>query len=492
MPPSAAGATMMPMRSVHPHEVPVLVVGAGPAGLAAAIELARHDIPTLLVERRTRLSSHPRATVLSLRSMEIVRAWGLEEDVRDRSVDVDWRMLEAETLADAAAGTPLVVGYPTPEESRMVSPTTPACVAQDDVEPLLLEHLRAAPRARVELGTEVTGVFAGPDGARAHLRDVRTGALRAVHARYVVAADGARSAVRRALGIPMIGPEDLMVGFTTLFHAPLWDVVGEHRHLIYSVTRAAPGAFIPAGPSDRWLFGLAGDAPDDRQAAKLIRLGAGVPDLPVRVERSRNFSAAAQIAERWRSGCVFLTGDAAHRVTPRGGTGLNLAMHDGYDLGWKLGWVLRGWAAPDLLDSYERERRPVAAYTAARSADPGGSRRPAESEVRADLGGRIAHVWAGERSTVDLLGPGLTLFAGHDEPAWESAVASLATSVPVEVRLLDPVAARAVGAPGGSALLARSDGTPIAILPAGADRVPSLRESVQLITRRVEAAAVAA
>ena len=140
---------MRPCPPTNAHDVPVLVVGAGPAGLAAAIELARHDIPSLLVERRTALSSHPRATVLSLRSMELVRAWGLEAAVRARSVDVDWRMLESETLADAAAGTALPVGYPSPEQSRMVSPTAPACVAQDDLEPLLLEHLRAAPQARV-------------------------------------------------------------------------------------------------------------------------------------------------------------------------------------------------------------------------------------------------------------------------------------------------------------------------------------------------------
>lgn len=396
------------MRSANARDVPVLVVGAGPAGLAVAVELARHDISSLLIERRTRLSSHPRSTTLSLRSMEIVRAWGLEAEVRARSVDVDWRMLESETLADAAAGTVLPVGYPSPEQSRMLSPTAPACVAQDDLEPLLLEHLRAAARARVELGTELTGVFAGPDGARAQLRDVRTGALSTVHARYVVAADGARSTLRRALGIAVIGPDELMEGFTTLFHAPLWDVVGERRNVIYSVTHAAaPGAFVPAGPSDRWLFGMRGaDASDAHRAAKLIRLGAGVPDLPVRVERSRRFSSTAQLAERWRSACVFLAGDAAHRVTPRGGTGLNLALHDGYDLGWRLGWVLRGWAAPALLDSYEAERRPVAEYTAARSADPRGSIRSAEHEVRADLGGRIAHAWAGKGSTLDLLEPG--------------------------------------------------------------------------------------
>src|SRR4051794_8078933 len=101
-------------------DAPVLVVGAGPAGLAAAIELARHGVAVQLVERRTRLSSHPRATVLSLRSMEIMRAWGLEADVQARSVaDVNWRMLRTETLADAAAGTALEVGYPSAEQSRM-------------------------------------------------------------------------------------------------------------------------------------------------------------------------------------------------------------------------------------------------------------------------------------------------------------------------------------------------------------------------------------
>ena len=113
--------------------------------------------------------------------------------------------------------------------------------------------------------------------------------------------------------------------------------------------------------------------------------------------------------ERFRDGRVFLIGDAAHRVTPRGATGMNTAIRDGYDLGWKLAWVLRGWAGPALLDTYEAERRPVAEHNAA-------ARRTqrihpdVDEELRADLGGRIAHIWlhaepdAGRRSTCSATG----------------------------------------------------------------------------------------
>src|SRR4051794_16756493 len=206
-----------------PHDIPVLISGAGPAGLAAALELARHDVPLLLVERRPELSSHPRATVLSLRSMELVRSWGLEDAVRQRAADVAWTMRLCETLSEAAAGEAVEVGYPSPEQSRLLSPTAPACVAQDEVEPLLLDRLRSLPNVQVALGTELTGIFAGAGGARVQLLDLRSGDRRTVQARYVIAADGARSTLRRAAGIELVGEDDLMVGSTTLFHAPLWE-----------------------------------------------------------------------------------------------------------------------------------------------------------------------------------------------------------------------------------------------------------------------------
>jgi putative polyketide hydroxylase len=179
------------------------------------------------------------------------------------------------------------------------------------------------------------------------------------------------------------------------------------------------------------------------------------------------------VADRFGHERAFLVGDAAHRVTPRGGTGMNTAINDGFDLGWKLAWVLREWAGADLLDTYERERRPVAEHNAARSADPNGTVRGAEEELRVDLGGRLPHLWvstpAGRVSTVDLLGPGFTVFTGPDGAARRSAATALDARVPLTVRELDGMTARALGVRGGGALVVRPDGAPTAWVPDGVE-----------------------
>src|SRR5262245_40758674 len=108
-------------------EIPVLIVGAGPAGLTAAVTLARHGIESLVVERRPDLSSLPRAPAVIGGTMGLVRSWGLEEAVREGGVGAEWRMWECETLSRASGGTALPGGFPSPEQSAVVSPARAAC-----------------------------------------------------------------------------------------------------------------------------------------------------------------------------------------------------------------------------------------------------------------------------------------------------------------------------------------------------------------------------
>lgn len=193
-----------------------------------------------------------------------------------------------------------------------------------------------------------------------------------------------------------------------------------------------------------------------------IRTAAGVPELEPRIEHIGRFQYVAELAARFRVESAFLAGDAAHRLAPRGGTGMNTAIRDGHDIGWKLACVLKGWAGDELLDSYEGERRPVAEHNMRRSSDPNGSVREVADELEVDLGGRIPHAWVGsgpERiSTLDLLSPGLTLFTTADAPRAEPA--GERGGAPVTVRELPPVAAGALGIGPGESLLVRPDGAP--------------------------------
>jgi putative polyketide hydroxylase len=444
----------------------VLIVGAGPAGLVAGVALGRCGVDVLVVDKREVGSTLSRALVISTRSMEIIRSWGLEAQVRAGAADVESRAWVTRSLS-AAEGTEMPLGYPSAVEAAEVSPTCPAWAPQDHLEPLLADLLRSAPSADLQMGAELERLEQDDDGVHAWLRRA-SGGVERVDARYVIGADGAHSATRAQIGIAMDGPDDLAEFHRVEFTASLAEIVGERRYGLYVITHPdAGGVLAPRGRGDRWGFSREWtpgqprlvDATEDH-LVELIATATGVDGLRPQIERLSAFSFAAQLAQRYRERRVFLVGDAAHRMTPRGGTGMNTAIHDAYDLGWRLAWVLRGWADTALLDSYEEVRRPVGAHNVQRAGQPDGARRDAEDGLEWDLNGRVPHRWVttqqGAVSTLDLVTDGLTLFAGPHQPRWRHTD-ELKTRAPITAHVFDPVDAEALEIPLLGAMLVGPD-----------------------------------
>jgi 2-polyprenyl-6-methoxyphenol hydroxylase-like FAD-dependent oxidoreductase len=470
----------------------VLVVGAGPAGLATAIAAARHGAHVLVVERHRSTSIHPRASGLSTRTMEIFRTWGIGHAVRAASSAVVPRALFGTTLADPdLAENPL--GFPQPREALAVSPACPACCPQDVLEPILLDAARRA-GVDVRFSTELTELAVDAEGGWARIVDHATGGTSTVRSRFVVGADGPRSRVRSALGIGTTFLGGLGRHVQLLFRADLSGVLGGVRHGLYSLDHPdAAGLIIAFGTEsglDRW--GYARPCPtdedipaDDGAWTALLRVATGTPDLQPDLLGTAVFDLDAELAGASRAGAAFLVGDAAHRMTPVGAVGLNTAVHDGHDLGWKLAWAAQGYAGEPLLASYVDERRPVGERNARRSTRPGrpdpsdglvgdlGTRHAsavldgavaglvAPEALSAAPGERAPHVWVtvgGRRcSTLDLWDGRLTLVTR--DAGWRRAAEQVAG--PVAAPDLDDPAgrlARAYRLERGGAVLVRPDG----------------------------------
>jgi putative polyketide hydroxylase len=452
--------------------VDVVVVGAGPAGLVAGIVLGGFGIDVVVLEKRSQGSTLSRATVISTRSMEILRSWGLEADVRAGAADVVPRAWVTPSVL-SGEGVEMPLGYPTAEEAAAVSPTSPAWAPQDHLEPLLRAYLSDRRSARLWFGVPVEDVQQDDEGVLVSVHHPVSGRV-AMRARYLIGADGAHSTTRTTMQVPMEGPDDLAEFHRIEFQAPLAPLLGDRRFGLYVITNPdAAGVLVSRGRGDRWGFAREwrpGEArmvdADKDELVELLTRAIGAHTSLVLEHRSV-FSFAAQIAQKYREGRVFLVGDAAHRMTPRGGTGMNTAIQDAYDLGWRLAWVLRGWATPEVLDSYEHVRRPIALHQVQRAGQPDGARRDAEDALPWDLNGRVAHRWIeteqGLVSTLDLMTEGLTLLAGPDEPRWTNI--EMKTRVPHHTHMLNGSDALALDITSTGARLFGPDAREIAAWP---------------------------
>ena len=300
-------------------------------------------------------------------------------------------------------------------------------------------------------GTELLSFDETSDGITAHIDDLVNGQRRAVRCRYMIAADGSKSLVRERLRVRMLGPGVLNHNISIHFSAHL------ERHM-------------PLGPNFLHFV------------------------------QNKDVTGMFVATERWRVGSVFLAGDAAHRMTPAGGLGMNTAIQDVHNLCWKLAAVLQGWAGADVLDTYEAERRPVAQQNVQRSValitGAGGAgdrsaldfdlgstyestavfagREPARATGEyipvARPGSRAPHVWlsAGRDrvSTLDVFGPRFTLLAGPGDEVWRMAAIEIAAELGVKLQYRTAACSgtdrakweAAYGVAEGGAVLIRPDG----------------------------------
>jgi putative polyketide hydroxylase len=355
------------------RHVPVLIVGAGFAGLTAAVLLALRGVPCLVVERRASINRHPRAHGVSLRSMELLRVVpGLEADLckASRAAPHDSMVMIAESLAG-----PVIKTLTTPGGSngRAFSPATVCSAGQDRVEPILLSHARAL-GAEIHFSAELEEFTQDADGVEASLRDLRSGDRMVCRADYLIAADGAHSQIRDSLGVEMQGRGTLSHAVSILFKADLKAVLPTQAFLLcYLQNREFTGAFVTTDDPDVAQLNIEYDpvrenvaSYDQSRCSEIVRAALGAPELGVQVLEILPWKMSSLLTPHMAQGRVFLAGDAAHIMPPVGGLAGQAAIQDGADLAWKLAMIIHGQAGRALLDTYDAERRPVARLTTAR------------------------------------------------------------------------------------------------------------------------------
>ena len=481
-------------------EVPVLIVGGGPCGLAASLTLSRLGVEHLLVERHAEPLHHPKAVGVMQRTAELLRGWGAEDELRARGVPPEFfgQMVWATTLAGEELGR-----TPTPDPDASVanppSPTSSLRCPQHITEQVLRARAAAHDTAEIRYEYDVGEVSQDESGVTATLSERAGGRESIVRAGWLIAADGNNGEVRRGLGIGRSGQGDMGHFVNVFFRAPLGPLVAERPAWSYSIlTPELVGAFITLDGADEWILhrNLAeGERVEDfppERCVELVRQAAGLPDLEVDVLSVGSWIMGAELSDRFRAGRIVLTGDAAHRTTPDGGVGMNTGIASAHNVAWKVGAVAAGWGGEALLDSYEPERRAVAqrnvdysagrgegmirmaeavragdldtvrAAIAARGAlgtrqgmdlgytyesaaiVPDGSEPPAVEDPMRDYvqnarpGARAPHMWLDDgRSTLDLFGEGMVLISGAAGESWIRAARDFAGRIPVTAHALD-------------------------------------------------------
>ena len=467
-------------------DIPVLISGGGPVGLAASLLLSQHGVRSLLVERHPATALTPKARGINARTMEVFRQCGIDAAVRQAGLAEGGTGLIVWT--ETLAGKEIERRVPGRATARNMAatPVKNCLCAQDDLEPVIRRFAESAGPGTLRFNTELTSFSQKPGGVTGVLTDRITGEETPFTARYLIAAEGAQSRVRRALGVKMIGEEKVYDSVNILFEADLTQWVTHRPAALYFVEQEDLRAtFLTINGRDRWGFLIHGPRqygwePQDftpELCGELIRKAVGMP-IAVKVLGVSPWEASAIVSDRYRVGEVFLAGDAAHEMPPTGGFGLNTGVQDVHNLVWKIAAVLRGNADALLLDSYHDERQPLgqiitrnslanalsmgrtarqsnvlprreflneqglifgACYQSTAVVPDGTAPAAVEDPVTeyvpsARPGNRAPHVWLRrgneQISTIDLFGPRFVLLAGSRGDAWLRAAQAIEQSWP--------------------------------------------------------------
>src|ERR1700741_573495 len=349
--------------------VPVLIAGGGPVGMTLANVLADFGIRSMLVEKNSTTTRHPKMDITNSRSMELFRKFHLSEGLRsvavpeDHPFDVSW--------ITSLAGYELHrFRYMAPSEFRKqirimnhgTQPLEPPMrVSQVEIEPVLKKAIDARPEVDARFGVAFESFEEKDDRVVALLREQGTGAQEQVSCQYLIGCDGGSSRVRAGLDIQLEGQarvgELYMIHFRSTERDLLqrWGVAWHYQSPL--------GTMIAQNDDDIWTVHvpvLPGQDATKLDPRALVEAYAG-RTFPFEIMVANAWTPHLLVAESYGKRRVLLAGDSAHQFIPTGGYGMNSGVGDAVDLGWNLAATLQGFGGPDLLASYEVERRPVAA-----------------------------------------------------------------------------------------------------------------------------------
>ena len=348
-------------------ETPVLIVGAGPVGLALASDLGSRGVSCVVVEQGDGTIFHPRANTINSRTMEFCRRWGIADKVRNSGTPPDFP-LDIFYVTGLQGHVVAHIGRPTYGGDKPL-PTTPERSQRCNqvfFDPILRDLARSFRGVDLRYNHRLDAISETPTGVEATVSDLAGGATLAIACRYLVSCCGGHSPVPRALGVRWEGMPAISRHLNVFLRIhKLWErsKIDKAAFYFFLDKQGDNPSLIEIDGDTLWRLGL--NLRDAKVDPASIDIDAAVkryigPDVPYEVISSLPWTCRSIVADCWRKGPVFLAGDAVHQHSPSGGFGMNTGLGDAFDLSWKLAATLQGWAGPGLLDSYERERKPVA------------------------------------------------------------------------------------------------------------------------------------